>query len=117
MGANKFQTTCNGENVVDAFAEAVRRARYDFGNAGYTGTIAEKSDFHVVDVPEGHTAQELVDVFQEFHDKNEIIPALTPLIGETEATEAAEAFDDKWGPCVAIKVDETVWYFAGWASC
>lgn len=45
MGACDFETRGFGKTAQDAFNEAVDRARYEHGHGGYTGTIAEKSEF------------------------------------------------------------------------
>jgi hypothetical protein len=45
MGASEFFTTSSGENVLVAFRSAVEEAEYEYGHGGYTGTIAEKSEY------------------------------------------------------------------------
>ena len=40
MGANEFTTKANGKTAKDAFRIAVEDAKYNYGHAGYTGTIA-----------------------------------------------------------------------------
>ncbi|MFI8287470.1 hypothetical protein [Streptomyces sp. CBG9] len=48
MGANGFITYQAGTDAERAFTDAVEDARYEYGNRGYTGTIAEKDDYTVV---------------------------------------------------------------------
>ncbi|MFI8909126.1 hypothetical protein CLM85_12835 [Streptomyces albidoflavus] len=48
MGAEGFVTYQAGTDAQKAFEGAVEDARYEYGNRGYTGTIAEKDDFTVV---------------------------------------------------------------------
>ena len=102
MGADVFFTNASGKTAGEAFAEAVRRARYDHGHAGYTGTLAEKDDFAVIAVPYGEEPM-------KFADK---------LIDECDSR-----IDDKWGPagCIQTKTDEDTgiktFLFFGWASC
>ena len=42
MGAERFETESNGKDLDEAFTRAVDAAFYDYGHAGYTGTICEK---------------------------------------------------------------------------
>lgn len=53
MGAHSFVTVAKGESAQDAFNQAVSDAQYENGHGGYTGTIAEKSEFRMVTVPHG----------------------------------------------------------------
>lgn len=48
MGAMQFQVFISHTYVQTAFDTAVKQARYDYGHAGYTGTIAEKDGYTVV---------------------------------------------------------------------
>lgn len=51
MGGTTFYTKAEGKNPKEAFERAVKEAKYEYGNRGYTGTIAEKDDFVVIDCP------------------------------------------------------------------
>jgi len=42
MGAADFTTIALGKTANEAFSAAIEDALYDYGHAGYTGTIAEK---------------------------------------------------------------------------
>lgn len=53
MGAETFQQESTGETAAIAFRGGVAAAQYEAGHGGYTGTLAEKTDFIVIDVPEG----------------------------------------------------------------
>lgn len=53
MGAESFMTSSRGETAEEAFNEAVREAFYESGHGGYTGTIAEKTDFVEIPLPNG----------------------------------------------------------------
>ena len=44
MGACEFVHYEDGADVNRAFWKAVAKAQYDYGHAGYTGTIAEKDE-------------------------------------------------------------------------
>jgi hypothetical protein len=96
MGATVFMQRAKGATAKEAFAEAVRQAQYDWGHAGYTGTVAEKDSFVIIQQVEGLGAEELAD----------------KLIDERD-----ERIDDKWGDAGCIPVKDGEWLFFGWASC
>lgn len=50
MGATNFSQTAWGKDANAAFRTATDEARYSCGHEGYTGTIAEKTDFHLVNL-------------------------------------------------------------------
>lgn len=95
MGANTFETTATGATAKAAFDAATAQARHDYGHAGYTGTIAEKTAFTLIAVPEGEEpaafARRLVD-------------------------DCDPRVDDKWGPAGCVKIADGEWLFFGWAS-
>lgn len=96
MGAEWFETVAEGRTAKEAFTEAVEHAQYMSGHGGYTGTIAEKTNFIMVDLPEGWT--------ERGFDLAEFCSDLD--------------VDDKWGPagCVKVPDKENTWLFFGWAS-
>lgn len=49
MGAQTFIDYTEGADVRTAFQAAIDEARYGYGHRGYTGTIAEKDDYVVID--------------------------------------------------------------------
>lgn len=55
MGGTTFYTYGEGKNPKEAFEQAVKDAKEMYGNRGYTGTIAEKDDFVVIDCPKEMT--------------------------------------------------------------
>lgn len=95
MGAEIFYTTESGATVGKAFRRAVKKAEYEYGHAGYTGTIAEKDSYVVIDMPEG--AEPIDYALQLVHEGDPRV-------------------DDKWGPAGAIKISDNVWLFFGLAS-
>ena len=101
MGADVFFTRASGKTAQDAFDEAVRRARHDYGHAGYTGSIAEKDGYAMIAVPEGAKVSSFAD---------RLIDECDPRV------------DDKWGPagCIHIETDSESgmkeFLFFGWAS-
>lgn len=95
MGAKNFIVTSKGATAHDAFRAAVESAQYDYGHAGYTGTIAEKKIFTMVDLPAGLDA---------FKYARHLINYGDPRI------------DDKWGPAGCIALGGNEYLFFGWAS-
>jgi hypothetical protein len=81
MGADFFTETGSGSNVEQAFDNATEQSRYDHGSEGYTGTLAEKGDYTVVD-----RAVRWEKDAADFAETN----ANHPLVA------------DKWGPAGAI---------------
>lgn len=85
MGACDFSARATGKDAKEAFRTAVDEARYEYGHGGYTGSIAEKSSFILVERPKG---KKLKTFLEEVYK--------------------SERFDDKWGPagCVDITLAE-----------
>lgn len=59
MGASTFITSGQGRDAQQAFSRAVDDALYAYGHDGYTGSIAEKTDFVMVTTT-GSELKELV---------------------------------------------------------
>ncbi len=124
MGAESFKTYGSGATPQEAFRAAVHQAAYDYGHAGYTGTIAEKHEFTLIN-----------DSFEEIKRKaaeqgeklggwihKELAQADTP---EQKAEAIAEVLmgiddrrvTDKWGPAACIEIEPGKLYlFFGYAS-
>lgn len=51
MGALDFYTIATGTDVQTAFTAAREQARWEYGNSGFTGTIAEKHEVTLLDEP------------------------------------------------------------------
>jgi len=49
MGANDFMNMVSARSAEEAFHLARENAQYEHGHGGYTGTIAEKSDFVMIE--------------------------------------------------------------------
>ena len=96
MGSDIFMITATGVSARDAFTNARQEALYDFGHAGYTGTIAEKRDFTVISLKEGRGPREYAD---ELIDNSD------------------ERIDNKWGPAGCFDLGGGRYFFFGWASC
>jgi len=107
VGANTFQAHSDGADVNTAFGNAVDEAGWEYGHRGYTGSIAEKSEFVII------TSQAMS------HD--DATRLARDLIEHGDPRVA-----DKWGPAGAIPVrqatspagrrDPDGWLFLGWAS-
>ncbi len=114
MGGRSFFVRMVGQykNANEAFYEAVTETRYLNGNDGYTGTIAEKDSFVVLEVPNRKNPTEFAE---ECYNSNDGF------------------WNDKWGPAACVEVKNTwlktmrgekwkgkrnfkVFYFFGWAS-
>lgn len=98
MGGTTFVVTATGSSAKDAFRGAVDDARHEHGHRGYTGTIAEKRDFDIIEEADSEqAAHALADRLIDAGD---------------------ERIDDKWGPAGCIPIKGTDKYvFFGWASC
>ena len=102
MGADVFFTASSGKTAQEAFGEAQRRARHDYGHAGYPGTIAEKGEFAMIATPD---------------DGGDPGAYANKLINDCDYR-----VDDKWGPagCIQLSTDPDTgmkdFLFFGWAS-
>ena len=96
MGSDYFCTISEGESPGEALRNAVAQAKYDFGNNGYTGTIAEKSNYTMA-------------TYDSLSQKSAY-----ELANELKNT----AYSDKWGPAGAIRINDNkkTYIFFGWAS-
>lgn len=98
MGAEWFQVVERGASAKEAFDNAVESAQYDYGHAGYTGTIAEKSKFVMI-----------CKSPMSLDDANYLIQKM--------CDNEDKRIRDKWGPCGCIPLTENnEYYFFGWAS-
>jgi hypothetical protein len=95
MGASPFTTTAHGPTAQQAFNEAVDEACCECGNGGYSGTIAEKTDFVQIPLPKGA---------EPFKEANRLIH------------EDDERISDKWGPAGVFELGKGRYLFFGWAS-
>lgn len=108
MGACDFiHASVNEPNVRKAFDTAVAQAQYDYGHAGYTGSIAEKNDYVVIGEGFTFTYEDAMLRVRDLMDKDD------------------SRISDKWGPAGAIRFTGPTpydasadggWLFFGWAS-
>lgn len=102
MGAETFTHYNDNTDAKEAFLAAIEEASWDYGHAGYTGTVAEKSDYVVIqtDPISRKDAGDLANLLIQNDDSR---------------------IDDKWGPAGEIPIanddgTHTGWLFFGWAS-
>ena len=96
MGADTFFNHAKGKTANEAFKNAVQDAAHEYGHGGYTGTIAEKQSFVMIELP---------------NDTKDAIAYANELIDNND-----QRIDDKWGPAGCIKVKDGEYLFFGWAS-
>lgn len=81
-------------SALQAFVMAVAVAEHDHGHSGYSGTLAEKEDFVMIEPHSRMSPEEYAAELVEDDD---------------------ERIDDKWGPAGCI-LTPTGYLFFGWAS-
>lgn len=90
-----------------AFRAAMSDAQWEHGHGGYTGTIAEKLSFVLVEASGDRKARRYIAVGTRPGDL------------DGDAVNAGDDVtllaDDKWGPALCI-ADADGWTFFGWAS-
>lgn len=111
MGAEEFDIIKKGKSAKEAFEIAIEEAKYLYGNDGYTGTIAEKNSFILIQMP------------KEIKDHMDFLSKCWNF--EDEGTEekyieiykkACNILNDKWGPCLCFDLGNDFYLFAGLAS-
>ena len=138
MGACDFDMCVGGRSIADAFENARKDALYWHGHAGYSGTIAEKDGYKEFVIPAGMTSEEFLDLIQRVESQTVHVvyggdddyarrakaeakdhwDKLVKLMGEYEAHQIENAYNDKWGPavCWADPNAEGAYFFCGIAS-
>ena len=129
MGAEQFETESNGKDLAEAFQRAVDGAFYDWGHAGYTGSICEKPGAYLIPTPKGVTAQDVVEAIvaaQGWDNARSVWPDMKPefveqqnkyyeladaafakvakWFGQDEAAKIVTMSDDKWEDAIAIEL-------------
>jgi hypothetical protein len=109
MGAETFRQIGRGATHRAAFQAARDQALYDYGHRGYTGSLAEKQDYVLIEVPATFV-----------HDP-EVKGWAGPVSREAQYAEKLIDNDDprissKWGPAGCIQIALGEWLFFGWAS-
>lgn len=113
MGANYFEDKYVGNATMEeALNSLAEDAAWDFGHAGYTGTIAEKGG--AVEIAEVETWAEASEVARTADDEAHESEAHNPAQRRSRTYPGYSS--DKWGPAGAVKVGDQGWLFFGWAS-
>lgn len=118
MGATDFHNSAkaDGQSIDTVFQRMVNNALHDYGHAGYSGTIAEKSGYHLVNVNPGFSIFEVIGALcdDEYgEDGDNVLSAIFATKDDLEV--ARELYADKWGPAIAVKIDGE-YHFFGYAS-
>lgn len=117
MGGTTFITYARGADPDAAFRAAVERAQYDYGHAGYTGTIAEKDSYVIVDYEPRSKSDAEALAHTLIHDLDYRIrdtcgPAgAIPVRGDTDVVDAIATT-----VTAASTPDVVGWLFFGWAT-
>jgi hypothetical protein len=91
MGATTFFAKATGPTAEEAFKRERWSAQSEYGCGGYTGTIAEKSEFVMIDVGD----------CDPYETANKLIDEDDPRVS------------DKWGPAGCIDLTDTPHAFGG----
>lgn len=95
MGAQDFTQKANGTTAEKAFRTATEQARFEHGHGGYTGSIAEKYEFVMIDCPGTREPSEF---------------AWELILADDDR------ISDKYGPAGCIQIDDDTFLFFGTAS-
>jgi len=110
MGAESFFKSVDKcgtpEARQSAFDKLVEEAYYDYGHAGYTGKICEKSDFIYIPIN--------IDVNVNVLEHHLYESNFELLFGEN-AKQAEDIYCDKWGPALCFDTNDAT-VFCGLAS-
>lgn len=124
MGAETFQSYGQGATPEEAFRAAREEALYEYGHRGYTGTLAEKSEFTLIKDSFDDIVKLAAQQGEKLHGSTHkaLLTATTPHDRASVTAEALiavcdERIIDKWGPAGCIEVEPGKLYlFFGWAS-
>jgi hypothetical protein len=91
MGASTFEDYAWGKTPQEAFSIAVTDAAHEYGHGGYTGTIAEKSEFVMIPVPAKWKGKEQEYAYHLMNKDDHRI-------------------EDKWGPagCILLESQDAI---------
>jgi hypothetical protein len=110
MGAEYFENTGRGFDVEKVFGELVESAAYDYGHAGYTGTIVEKGSFEIRKISAADLKKHIEQVRKRIADMN-ANPNAKPLTEEQIRYYAFSDWaredgkdSDKWGPAYCVEI-------------
>lgn len=116
MGADYFENYAIGKTPAEAFTSVVTEARWEHGNGGYTGTIAEKPWFTHFTLPPRILAAKVISMLHDSlyaqggYSKDDTKRAqrslawLTKHFGVATTHTMINMFDDKWGNALCFEV-------------
>ena len=122
MGADSFADTMFGRTADDAFYAAITAARWENGNGGYTGTIAEKLSYKLRQLPPRWTIEKLLKLIHAISIARDEILWANEIEGDRRKRAAgakmrdltaqqlafvedcAHDYEDKWGPALAFEL-------------
>lgn len=137
MGAQEFSKRQKGESAKEAFITARDQALYENGHRGYTGSLAEKSEFQLVPFSVEHLRAKIDDYRKEnpgpSHYGWDPTEQAEKVLGQMEETlknggelrscsygycDALLSIDrtgvgDKWGPAGCLELGEGEYLFFG----
>ena len=122
MGAECYLNIGKGKTAQHAFDRLVEKAQWDHGHAGYTGTIAEKTNFVEFIRPKGmrrDSVRKMVEQLEGVMYDNYGLPDLEPLQAlypKFNVQKMYHIYQDKWGPALCISLSDTEYLFTGYAS-
>lgn len=96
MGPQAFIVAGHGRTADEAFQLAIADAEFKYGSDGYTGSIAEKDSFVMIECPKDEVPTDFANALIDAQD---------------------ERINNKWGPAGCIQTGPTMFVFFGWASC
>ena len=96
MGTIDFKIVSKARGAKSAFNKALKEAKKIHGTGGYSGTIAEKTSFVMIPVPEGEDPYKYANKMLDKDDHQ---------------------IADKWGPAGCVKIADGEFLFFGFASC
>jgi 3-hydroxy-3-methylglutaryl CoA synthase len=108
MGLQPFVTRSWGDTPVEAFRNAVHDAYREYGSGGYTGSIAEKSDFVLIEKPDGVTPIAYAKKLMRHEDNDE--GCTQEFLNHVSIARRGNRM------CAAIQETEESWLFFGLAS-
>jgi hypothetical protein len=136
MGGTTFMTEALGKTAEAAFRAARDEAKWEHGHGGYTGTVAEKHSFVMLDMTSKDARAYLDYAIKKASDSREesyLKGVKKRLKGRLDPYQVAQllidvghpTIRDKWGPAGCIDLDPRLtgkrkpkrFLFFGWASC
>jgi hypothetical protein len=110
MGAVTFYNKVTTKGTAkEAFKEVMENALYMHGHGGYSGTIAEKSDYSLSRKPEDFDPNEWIELVEDFDPEDRTQEHYHDLKRDFKI------YDDKWGPALCVPTEDG-FIFCGWAS-